>query len=74
MKETRIVCKIRRYNSAVETAPRLDDRGIEVRFPAGGEETFRSQKFPDRLCGPPLLIVNGLCRSYPTVKKARFGS
>jgi len=42
-----------------------------VRFQQGGRDIFFA-KFPDRLCGPPLLTCGGHCNPFPTGKRDPF--
>ena len=60
MKETRTVYKIRRCNSAVEIARRLNDQELWCDF-SKGKEIFPSQNFQTVCATPPLLILNGHC-------------
>jgi hypothetical protein len=43
----------------------LDDRAIEVRFPAEAKGFFLSHLCPDRLWGPPGLLYDGYRGSFP---------
>jgi hypothetical protein len=43
----------------------LDDRAIEVRFPAKAKGFFLQPLCPDRLWGPPTLLYNRYRRSFP---------
>jgi hypothetical protein len=43
----------------------LDDRAIEVRFPAQAKGFFLYPLCPDRLWGPPSLLYNGYRGSIP---------
>jgi hypothetical protein len=43
----------------------LDDRAIEVRYPAEAKIYFLYLLCPDRLWGPPSLLCNGYRRFFP---------